>query len=67
MSQYFSPRFFLMIWINWWDRISSHSTHPDGEQRGGVEGCEQHGVSKHQDEAGSQGDLQGGMRRGHVM
>lgn len=41
-------------------------THPDGEQRGGVEGCEQHGVTKHQDEAGSKGDLQGGTRREHV-
>lgn len=30
---------------------SRDPTHPDGDQRGGVEGREQHGVAKHQDEA----------------
>lgn len=30
---------------------SGDPTHPDGDQRGGVEGREQHGVAKHQDEA----------------
>lgn len=35
------------------------ATHPDGDQRGGIEGREQHGVTKHEDEAGGQGDLQG--------
>lgn len=34
------------------------STHPDGDERGGVEGGEQHGVSKHQDEADGQSDLE---------
>jgi len=32
-------------------------THPDGDERGGVEGREQHGVAEHQDEADGERDL----------
>lgn len=32
--------------------------HPDGDEWGGVEGREQHGVAKHQDEADAECDLQ---------
>lgn len=37
-------------------------THPDGDEWGGVEGREQHGVAKHQDEADAECDLQEGNR-----
>lgn len=46
-------------WIGLDQGPQTGATHPDGDQRGCVEGREQHGVTKHQDEAGGQGDLQG--------
>lgn len=32
--------------------------YPYGNERGGIEGREEHGVPKHEDEADSEGDLQ---------
>lgn len=32
--------------------------YPYGYERGGIEGCEEHGVPKHEEEADSQSDLQ---------
>ena len=64
----------LLFWTNLFCRVSeSHlrtlnscwnssvdQTHPDGDEWGGVEGCEQHGVTKHQDKADTECDLWGG-------
>lgn len=43
-------------------------THPDGDQGGSVERSEQHGVSKHQEEADAECDLQeADSKRGGVI
>lgn len=45
----------------------TRETYPDGDKRGGVERSEQHGVTKHEDEARGQGDLKGGVKERHYV